>query len=543
MVACATAVAQPPLVYSRSIYNAASYMPPGLAAGAIARGSIFSIFGTRLGPTTPVTANTYPLGTTLGNVSITFKQGATTVNVLPIYVSPSQINAIMPSNAPLGAGSLQVGVNGSRGNQVPVVVANSSFGIFTALGSGRGPGILQNFVTQSDQPINSPTISAQPGQIITLWGTGLGPVPSDTVAPSAGNLATPTELFVGGVSATVLYNGRAPCCAGTDQIVFKVPDNAPLGCWVPVYVRTGGTAVSNFITMSIQSGGGLCATDIFPEISGTLVSGGKAAVAGVIRASTRHDVGLKTPVDVTADHYAYFAASAPAVPFPYHPYLSYMPTGTCMVYSGQGDFLGGDTLPGTFPSVKPLNLGSSLSLTGPSGSSVLSPQAAGSIGSGYLGGVFANNPSTLVLNPGSYTLSGSGGTDVGAFSNTFSVPQPLVWTGRNQLSVVDRKQPLTISWTGGDSGQVVAVIGFGEDIPVNSSVVFACLAKPGASSVTIPADILSALPPTHGNPLRSKDVIYLVTVPGSSIQPIKATGLDKGVSGYVLIQGKTVTYQ
>ena len=145
--------------------------------------------------------------------------------------------------------------------------------------------------------------------------------------------------------------------------------------------------------------------------------------------------------------------------------------------------------------------------------------------------------------PGSYTLSGSGGADVGSFSNTFSVPPPLVWTGRNQLSAVDRKQPLTISWTGGDSGQVVAVIGFGEDLPVNSSVVFACLAKPGASSVTIPADILSNLPPTHGNPLRSKDVIYLLTVPGSSIQPIKASGLDKGVSGYVSIQGKTVTYQ
>src|SRR5262249_50898869 len=155
-------------------------------AGAIARGSIFSIFGARLGPSTAVTANTYPLGTTLGNVSIALKQGSTTVNVLPIYVSPSQINAIMPSNAPLGAGSLQVTVNGTRGNMAPVAVANSAFGIFTALGSGGGPGILQNFVTQANQPINSPTITAQPGQTITLWGTGLGPVPSDTIAPSAG---------------------------------------------------------------------------------------------------------------------------------------------------------------------------------------------------------------------------------------------------------------------------------------------------------------------------------------------------------------------
>jgi hypothetical protein len=212
---------------------------------------------------------------------------------------------------------------------------------------------------------------------------------------------------------------------------------------VPVYVRTGGTAVSNFITMSIQSGGGLCATDIFPEISGTLVSGGKAAVAGVIRASTRHDVGLTAPVDVTADHYAYFAAAAAATAFPYHPYLSFMPTGTCMVYSGQGDFLGGDTLPGTFPSVTALNLGSSLALTGPSGSSVLSPQAAGSIGSGYLGGVFANNPSTLVLNPGSYTLSGSGGTMSVHFRTRSLFPNP--WSGPDAInspwSTVNSRSP------------------------------------------------------------------------------------------------------
>jgi uncharacterized protein (TIGR03437 family) len=546
--------AQPPLIYSRSIYNAASYMPPGIVAGAIARGSIFSIFGARIGPAQAVTANTYPLGTTLGTVSITLKQGSTSVNVLPIYVSASQINAIMPSNAPLGAASLQVTVNGSRSNMAPVQVASSAFGIFTALGTGAGPGILQNFVTATNQPINSPTITAQSGQAITLWGTGLGAVPSDTVAPTAGNLAVQTEVFVGGVSATVLYNGRAPCCAGTDQIVFQVPNNAPTGCWVPVYVRTGGSAVSNVVSMAIQPNGGVCATDVFPQVTGPLVSGGRAAAAGVIRATTRQDVGLTTPQDVTADYFAYFAAGnvnsyfAPGTAlaaFPYHPLLSFIPSGTCTVYTLQGDLLGGDPLPGLFPAVTPLDLGPSLSLSAPGGSPTLSPQFAGSIGSGFLGGSISNNilRSSLVLDPGSYTLKGSGGTNVGAFSNSFTVPQPLVWTGRNQLSLIDRKQPLTISWTGGDNGQAVAVVGFGEDLPNNSSVAFACIAKPGASSFTVPQDILSNLPQSHANPLRSKDVIYLINIPGASVQSITASGLDQGLSGYVFIQGKTVIFQ
>jgi uncharacterized protein (TIGR03437 family) len=503
------------------------------------------LFGTRLGPTTPVIANTYPLLTTLGSVSMTVTQGLTTVSVLPIYVSPTQINAIMPSNAPLGAASLQVTVNGGKSNSTPVQIAGSAFGIFTALGTGLGPGILQNYVSASNQPINSPTITAQTGQVITLWGTGLGPVPSDTVAPTAGNLPVKTEVFVGGISAQVLYSGRAPCCAGTDQIVFSVPANAPSGCWVPVYVRTGGTAVSNVVTMAIQPSGGVCATDVFPQITGPLVAGGKAAAAGVIRATTRHDIGTTAPVDVTGDYFAYFAGGAGAAAFPYHPLLSFFPAGTCTVFTLQGDMLGGDPLPGMFPNATPLDLGPALTVTGPNGTRTLTPQFAGAIGSGFLGGSISNNilSSSLYLDPGSYTLKGTGGADVGAFSDPLTIPQPLAWTNRDQLITVNRAQPLPISWTGGDSTQTVAIVGFGEDLPTNSSAAFACIAPAGATSFTVPPDMLSNLPATHANPYKSKDVIYLIQVPGASVQKLNATGLDQGLSGFVSIDGKTVFFQ
>ena len=151
-------------------------MPAGIPGGAIARGSIFSVFGAHLGPVKPVTASSFPLGTALGNVSINVIQGSTTVNAIPVYVSASQINAIMPSNAPLGAVSLQVVSSNARGNLSPARVASSAFGIFTATGTGIGPGVLYNFVAQDNQPVNSPTITAKRGQVITLWGTGLGPV-------------------------------------------------------------------------------------------------------------------------------------------------------------------------------------------------------------------------------------------------------------------------------------------------------------------------------------------------------------------------------
>ena len=161
-------------------------MPPRLPGGAIAQGSIFSIFGTRIGPATGVQATSFPLPTTLGGITITVT-GSTTVNAIPLYVSDSQINAIMPSNAPVGVASVRVKTVNQQSNAMTVNISPSAFGIFTATGTGLGPGILQNFVSQTNQPINSATIAAQPGQVITLWGTGLGPVSADNVAPTAGN--------------------------------------------------------------------------------------------------------------------------------------------------------------------------------------------------------------------------------------------------------------------------------------------------------------------------------------------------------------------
>src|SRR5205085_9619520 len=100
-----------------------------------------------------------------------------------------------------------------------------------------------------------------------------------------------------------------------------------------------------------------------------------------------------------------------------------------------------------------------------------------------------------------------------------------------------------ISWTGGDSGQVVAIVGYGEDLPTNASAAFACIAPPGASRFTVPPDVLSNLPPARANLLHSKDVIYLATIPGSSVQNLNPKCLEQGTSGFYLINGKTVIVQ
>ncbi|HEY4361494.1 MAG TPA: hypothetical protein VGN17_11005 [Bryobacteraceae bacterium] len=538
--------AQAPFLYSRAAYNAASFMPAGVPSGAIARGAIFSVFGTHLGPATPVTANTYPLGTTLGGISMNVVQGSTVVAVIPIYVSPNQINAIMPSNAPVGTASLQV-VNGAKSNMTPIRVAANAFGIFTALGTGAGPGILQNYITAANQPVNAPVVPAQPGQVITLWGTGLGAVPSDTVAPTAGNLPTKTEVFVGGVSAPVAYSGRTPCCAGTDQIVFTVPQNAPQGCWVPVYVRLGGATVSNVVTMAIASPGSQCTTDIFPRFTAAALNGTVAGVAGVTRVVTHEDLGVTAPVDVSADYATYFAYSDTTYGqrFPFHPVLSFVPSGTCTAYTLAGDMLAGDPLPGLIPNTTLLDFGPPLSLTGPKGTRSLAFNQQSPWPISFLGGAISNNilNSTLFLDPGAYTVQSSGGAGIGGFSANFTLPPPPTWTGRDQLLAVDRTKPLNISWTGGDAGQIVFIVGISEDLPSNSSAGFGCIAPAGATTFTVPTDMLANLPASRANPLRSKQVIYLLNVPGASMQKINASGIGDGLTGAFQINGKTVAFQ
>ena len=91
-----------PLIFFRAILNAASFMPPDGPGGSIARGSIFTIFGRDIGPATRATVSAFPLETTFQNVSVEIIQGSATASAIPIFVSAGQVNAIMPSRAPLG---------------------------------------------------------------------------------------------------------------------------------------------------------------------------------------------------------------------------------------------------------------------------------------------------------------------------------------------------------------------------------------------------------------------------------------------------------
>ncbi|HYL73538.1 MAG TPA: hypothetical protein VEU96_05000 [Bryobacteraceae bacterium] len=525
-------------IFPHGIVNVASYTPAGLPGGSIARGSIFAIFGTNIGPSTGVQVSTFPIAATLAGVSIQVTQGAATVAALPLYVSAGQINALMPSNTPLGLVSVRVTFNNLRTNPSTVRVVNSSFAFFSVASSGVGPGVFQNFVASDNQPVNSPLVTAKPGQVITAYGTGLGPVAVDNVAPTPGNLSTPVEVTVGGQPAKVLYSGRSPCCSGLDQIVFQVPDNTPSGCWVPVYLRTAGTTTSSAVTMAVDAQGSSCATDALTQ---TFLNGGKAGILSLVRTAVRQDVGVKTPSDITTDYFVYDLTQQKGGTFNFSPWFSMPPAGSCTIYGVGGDWTTTGLLIEGSTAAKLLDVGA-FTINGPRG--ISGPQSLGSgsqaahFGSAWSGSTL---PNQLYLDPGSYSVAAAGGADAPAFQTSLIIPNPFTWTNRNQLGVIDRTQPLNIAWTGAAANQSLAIVGVSADLPTNSSAVFVCVAPSGASSITVPPAVLSALPASRLNAKQSKAVLYLGNLPVSNATRFTVSGLDAAAVTSLYMSGKTVT--
>jgi hypothetical protein len=292
--------------------------------------------------------------------------------------------------------------------------------------------------------------------------------------------------------------------------------------------------------MAITQDGSSCLAS-FPNRP--LTTAGKHGAFLSLRVATHEDVGTKAPIDVTGDYTTAIAYQIPPSLFPFHPVYSYPPSNTCTVYTVKGDILRGDTLPGADPpGAKPLNFGAAITLSGPGGLKALQNFLETSplryLGGAVTGNLYAN---TLFLQPGSYNVSALGGSDIGGFSVSANMPQPLSWTNRDQTTVVNRTQPLTVAW--GDGPSNVAIIGFGVDLPTDSTTIFGCLAPLGASSFTVPPMILSNVPATRPNPLQSKSVIYMVDVSPSHSTDLNATGLDLGFAAFQYASGKTVIFR
>src|SRR5712692_1394504 len=174
-----------PVISPNGVVNGASYLSAAFANYGIARGSLFIVFGSALGPVDLVKANfPFPTFDGLAGTRVLISIGAYNAACPMVYSSLTQVAAIMPSDAPEGDGTLVVSYQNLASTSVPIHVVRSAFGVFTRNQAGAGPSIAQNFVSQTSTPLNSLIAPATPGQTVILWGAGLGPVNGDeTAAP------------------------------------------------------------------------------------------------------------------------------------------------------------------------------------------------------------------------------------------------------------------------------------------------------------------------------------------------------------------------
>jgi uncharacterized protein (TIGR03437 family) len=261
LVLSVTQLEAPPSMTSNGIVTAGSF--GGFQSAA--PGSFIEIYGSNLaGNTRAWDTSDFAEGnapTALDGVSVT-------VNGEPAYVayiSPTQVNVQVPANVPTG-GSVPVVVTSKGLASASVMLAIKPFagGLLApptfkvgdkqyavAVHSSDG-----SFVSNGNIP-GFPAAPAVPGEILTFYGIGFGPVTPNTtpvagqVAQGLTNMSTSMDFKIGQLPGQISYAGFIPGLVGVYQFNVTVPADAPNGD-LPVEVVLGGETVPQTLYISVQ---------------------------------------------------------------------------------------------------------------------------------------------------------------------------------------------------------------------------------------------------------------------------------------------------
>ncbi|HEU0123575.1 MAG TPA: SBBP repeat-containing protein [Bryobacteraceae bacterium] len=217
-----------PAITAEGITNAASFRG-SLAERGIAPGELITLFGTNMGPASPVTLQLDGRGfvsNRLGGTRVLFDGTPGAM----IMASSGQVSVVVPYGLEgLTATSVQVEYEGRVSPAVTVPVTGSAPGIFTQNSSGSGAGSI---IRQTGELITGARPAAA-GEVLTLFGTGEGatnPVgvdgkPTGTPLPLP---KLPVKVVIDGIDYDPSYAGGAPgLVAGVLQVNFTMPAGSP----------------------------------------------------------------------------------------------------------------------------------------------------------------------------------------------------------------------------------------------------------------------------------------------------------------------------
>jgi uncharacterized protein (TIGR03437 family) len=301
-----------------TIVSAASYQ------AVVAPNSLASIFGAGL-------ANSTAFAQLDANGQLPTLLAGTTVEVngeaaALIYVSPSQINFVMPADTTLGAADVVVRSAIGAPLHSSVQVANTTPALFSLDASGSGPGAILNAVTYAAAPFLVETqqnAGADKQTRLSLYGTGIRYAGNPTHDPSTANVASQVTAQTRNPSgpnfklnveyAGVEYAGAAPGFFGLDQINIVLPPDLDGAGAVSVAISAENGA-SNVITFQVSSLPSSAIRLAGLTLSATFVNGGDSVFAAV---------SMNAPARTPGFNVSLKSSSGTAQP----PFLVNIPTG------------------------------------------------------------------------------------------------------------------------------------------------------------------------------------------------------------------------
>jgi uncharacterized protein (TIGR03437 family) len=238
-----------PAVNDGGVVNNASFAP---SPAGVAPGSIAAVFGSSLNNGSSALSSSFGLD---GRLAANLGGAGVTLNGIPapiFYSTPGQLGIQIPFElAGLSSGTIQVTVGGQTSAPRTVFLDGFAPGIFTLSQDGRGAiaALHQDGVT----PVTAQR-PAKPGEIIAIFGTGLGVLnpPLATGTRSTGNrtASTPT-VQIDGIGAEVLFSGAAPGFVGLNQVNVRIPATTRSAPNLPVVLSIDGKQ-SNTVTVAVS---------------------------------------------------------------------------------------------------------------------------------------------------------------------------------------------------------------------------------------------------------------------------------------------------
>jgi uncharacterized protein (TIGR03437 family) len=232
-----------------SVVNAADNQ-----SGAFAPNTIGTVYGTQLAYSTAVLVSDELHGGTIPDVlpgtGVEVLVGGIPAGIY--YVSPTQINFLIPSILIPGPSDVVIAIDGLHGPDIPIQITAAAPAFFLL-------DAKDVVATLPDGTVITPENPAKPGAVVVLYLTGLGAV----VPPLDDREIPDTALWIqdiadlkitlDGVSvdpALILYAGVAPGFGGLYQINLQLPSN--VGANPAIRAAMGGESSPAGLSLPVQ---------------------------------------------------------------------------------------------------------------------------------------------------------------------------------------------------------------------------------------------------------------------------------------------------